>query len=811
MKKLYVFFLSMLCGLAFAQAQCTLTVNSYPSTSVCADSCVFMHVTGANTYQWMPGNMTGPDVMVCPIVTTSYTVTGTDLSSNTCSAYAVVNVYPSPTAPLVGLITPPTCSSATGSVVLNGLPATGTWVLKRTPGNVVTTGSGVSTTISGLPQGSYTFTVTNANGCVSPPSAVVVIVLVNNTFSITVTPPNDTVAAGQCTTFQITTAGTYLWSPALGLNTNVGSTVIACPTTTTTYTVTGSNSFGCTGTTLVTVQITGTHIEDVSGSSPCHLPYLAILNIMDDFVQHNDTILYNLNYGDGMDTTFTMIYQNDTAPMASVTHAYTAMGTYSPWAILQHTDGLADTIYTQNLIVASDTCGDISGKVFVDVNSNCIADVGDTPVSNQFIKLYYGTTLLQAQFTDANGYYSFTVANGNYTVVIDSSYLTSYTLQCPVGGSYAISGIPATNKNFGLAYLPGFDLYGIFTAGGTFRPGSFSHFTFTVGNFQSIGTDASVKVYMDAGTTFTSANPAPTSINGDTITWTIINLATPSNPFRNFLVYVMDSPTLVIGDSVHYCMTVTPTIGDINPLNNNSCAKWPCTNSYDPNAKTVSPAGDITKNTDLTYTVHFQNTGNAEAYNIYILDTLDAHLDLGTLKMVAASHPYSVEILNSNQDNILKFFFPNIMLPDSGSNQMLSNGFVSYKIRPLQNSTIGTIITNAADIYFDYNPAISTNMVQNQISTSIGVKEETISSTRDRVIPNPVSQQATLTYAVPEQGKTLIKLFDITGKETLSLLNQDLDLGEHHLTFDCKDLKSGIYFIRICTSRSSSVVKLVKL
>ncbi len=783
-----------------------VTASCTPNPACTGQSVNFSALpSGASSYSWTgPSGYTG--LGQNPTINNSWWTSGTftviaTYSGYTCSNTVTSVLLPNPTvtiAPTNPTICPGSC------VALTALAGSGITYMWQ-PGSLT------NSTVTVCPTANTTYTVmaTNTYGCTSTASTTV---FVAPDFVFSVSPNNPTISAGNVIPLTVTAVGTYAWSPTATLSSGVGSVVTAAPLVTTTYTVMGTNSAGCTGSTTVTVHVGGDFIEDVSGSTPCHLPYLAILNITDDFVQHNDTILYNLNYGDGADTTFTMIYQNNPTPVAAITHAYTAMGTYSPSAILQHTNGLSDTIHIQNLIVASDTCGDISGTVFNDLNSNCLPDVGELRISNVLIKLFNPThTLVQAQFTDANGFYSFNVPNGNYTLEADSSIFTSYTLLCPVGWSYAISGIPATNKNFGLNILPYFDLYGMFTAGGTFRPGFGSHFNFRVGNFQSTSTNAIVKVYMDHRTTFTSANPIPSSINGDTITWTITNLATPSNPYRNFSVSVMDSPTLVIGDSVHYCMSVTPIIGDINVLNNNSCAKWICTNSYDPNAKEVSPAGDITKNTDLTYTIHFQNTGNAEAYNIYILDTLDAHLDLSTLEMVAASHPYSVEILNSTQKDVLKFFFPNIMLPDSGSNQMLSNGFVSYKIRPLSNCVEGTIITNLADIYFDYNPAIPTNMVQNQIPLLLGVNEETINSTRDRVIPNPVSQQATLTYAVPEQGKTLIKLFDITGKETLTLLNQDLDSGEYHLTFDCKDLKSGIYFIRITTSRSSSVVKLVKL
>src|SRR5450759_5220598 len=108
----------------------------------------------------------------------TYTVIYTIAASGGCgvaTATASVTISPTPSAPVVGPITQTTCSVATGSVVLSGLPSTGAWTLTRNPGSVTTTGTGTSTTISSLPPGSYTFTVTNSVGCISPVSLNVVI------------------------------------------------------------------------------------------------------------------------------------------------------------------------------------------------------------------------------------------------------------------------------------------------------------------------------------------------------------------------------------------------------------------------------------------------------------------------------------------------------------------------------------------------------------------------------------------------------------------------------------------------------------
>ncbi|MBK8883302.1 MAG: hypothetical protein IPN67_13225 [Bacteroidales bacterium] len=77
----------------------------------------------------------------------------------------VINPAPvAPTAPIIGVITQPaSCIATTGSVVLNGLPATGIWTIN--PGAI--SGTGTTVTIANLTPGTYNFDVTSAAGCIS--------------------------------------------------------------------------------------------------------------------------------------------------------------------------------------------------------------------------------------------------------------------------------------------------------------------------------------------------------------------------------------------------------------------------------------------------------------------------------------------------------------------------------------------------------------------------------------------------------------------------------------------------------------------
>ncbi|WP_319230482.1 PA14 domain-containing protein [Draconibacterium orientale] len=96
----------------------------------------------------------------------TYTVVGTndiDACEVSMNGSATVTENPVPSAPTIGTVTQPTCTEATGNVVLNGLPSSGTWIVTQNPGSTTTLGTGTSTTITGLAENDYTFTVALIN------------------------------------------------------------------------------------------------------------------------------------------------------------------------------------------------------------------------------------------------------------------------------------------------------------------------------------------------------------------------------------------------------------------------------------------------------------------------------------------------------------------------------------------------------------------------------------------------------------------------------------------------------------------------
>jgi hypothetical protein len=105
-------------------------------------------------------------------------------------------------------------------------------------------------------------------------------------------------------------------------------------------------------------------------------------------------------------------------------------------------------------------------------------------------------------------------------------------------------------------------------------------------------------------------------------------------------------------------------------------------------------------------TIRFQNTGNAPAINVNIEDTLDSRLDWNTFKMISSSHHCTV-LTKEGRNRLWRFNAIN--LPDSVFDERGSHGFITFSIKPKLTVGIGEVISNKADIYFDYNLPVTTN------------------------------------------------------------------------------------------------------
>jgi N-acetylmuramoyl-L-alanine amidase-like protein/type IX secretion system substrate protein/Big-like domain-containing protein len=75
--------------------------------------------------------------------------------------------------------------------------------------------------------------------------------------------------------------------------------------------------------------------------------------------------------------------------------------------------------------------------------------------------------------------------------------------------------------------------------------------------------------------------------------------------------------------------------------------------------------------------------------------------------------------------------------------------------------------------------------------------------------PNPFNPSTNIEYQLKSKTHVSIKVYDIIGNLITTLVNQEMNAGIHHLTFDAANLPSGIYFSQIVTSRETKTIKLL--
>ncbi len=74
--------------------------------------------------------------------------------------------------------------------------------------------------------------------------------------------------------------------------------------------------------------------------------------------------------------------------------------------------------------------------------------------------------------------------------------------------------------------------------------------------------------------------------------------------------------------------------------------------------------------------------------------------------------------------------------------------------------------------------------------------------------PNPFNPSTTIKYAVPKTSLVSIKVYDLTGQEVASLVNEMKDAGTYEVKFDARNLASGVYIYKMSADNFTSVKKL---
>ena len=429
--------------------------------------------------------------------------------------------------------------------------------------------------------------------------------------------------------------------------------------------------------------------------------------------------------------------------------------TYNLQAVLTSYLGCDSVVFQTVIIYKSNTA---YGMVYWDVDNNGVYNAStDIP--------YWSGAILESasgQFGSSgpDGKYKFTGLNDLDTVQVAPIPALTVT---PAFQPYDKNQTPWAQRNFGLYPLPpGYDLNVFAIGADAFRPG-FNR-TFTVGSKNKGLTPANgvqIRLVLPDILTYINASLAPNVINGDTLTWNIGSLV----PGAETLIHVSVKCDLVpIGTPFHIFASSTGILpsDDLYPANNIFSRNGMVVGSYDPNDKLAYPEyltpDQLNGGQPVEYTIRFQNTGNYPAEFVRIIDTLGAGLDPASFRFLASSHPCSWKLSGAG---VVEFFFKDINLPDSVSNEPESHGFVSFNIRLKPSLGLGDVAENFADIYFDFNQPVRTNTAGVQVVYFLPDNPPTGNSMSSR--PNPASYVIHFAWIKPLQQAGILRLFMLNG------------------------------------------------
>ena len=220
----------------------TMTATNNVSCNGAADGSATVTASGGGTYtySWSPSG--GTAATATGLAPGTYTCTVTNQCGLTATATTVITQPPMLTANSAGGGTICAGQSINLSGSANGgtAPYNFTW----NPGSL----SGSSVSVSPTSSTTYTTTVTDLNGC-STTFTTSVVVNPTPSISITSNPSNQQVCIGNQATLTASGAQSYNWTGG------ISNGVAFSPTVTATYSVTGTDVNGCTGTSQATITV----------------------------------------------------------------------------------------------------------------------------------------------------------------------------------------------------------------------------------------------------------------------------------------------------------------------------------------------------------------------------------------------------------------------------------------------------------------------------------------------------------------------------------------------------------------------------
>lgn len=169
-----------------------------------------------------------------------------------------------------------------------------------------------------------------------------------------------------------------------------------------------------------------------------------------------------------------------------------------------------------------------------------------------------------------------------------------------------------------------------------------------------------------------------------------------------------------------------------------------------------------------------------------------------------ASHPQG-ELLTY----VMHFFGPDVDTTFTSIDTTVT--FSVGNVQPLSTYVLTGEVSSGFDTTASSNSII---LFTSSLSTDVAeMSAEVIKSyTLYQNYPNPFNPQTTISYSLLRTGIVTLKVYDVSGREVVTLLNkQRTAAGNHEVSFDAASLPSGVYLYRLEIGNFSDTKKTLVL
>jgi photosystem II stability/assembly factor-like uncharacterized protein len=230
-----------------------------------------------------------------------------------------------------------------------------------------------------------------------------------------------------------------------------------------------------------------------------------------------------------------------------------------------------------------------------------------------------------------------------------------------------------------------------------------------------------------------------------------------------------------------------------------------------------------TTNTGLNWTIIYQDTGVTNTGKIKFIDAATGFISRGMLRKTTNSGNNWQKIDSVTTFNLRSFYPVNkdtlwiirssgsvLRTNNSGTNwtQQLTPGVSLNSVYFFDKNT-GWIAGNSGIIYKTITGGVTgISPVSREVPSEYSLGQN---------YPNPFNPMTRIRFDLSrtENGKqktvTKLVVYDITGKEILVLVNEELQPGSYEVTFDGSNLNSGIYFYQMVSGDFKQTRKLILL